>query len=94
MCLYQYLIAVRQEGAQLQSVDGEVTSHLSGFFYRTIRLIENGLKPVFVFDGKPPQMKSGTLEKRAERRAEAQKVNHVIKSHLCFRVNVLRLLSD
>lgn len=75
MCLYQYLIAVRQEGAQLQSFEGEVTSHLSGFFYRTIRLIENGIKPIFVFDGKPPEMKSGTLEKRAERRAEAQKVS-------------------
>jgi len=29
-----------------------------GMFYRTIRLIENGLKPVYVFDGKPPDMKS------------------------------------
>ena len=44
-----------------------------GTFYRTIRLIDNGLKPVFVFDGKPPTMKSGELEKRAERREEAQK---------------------
>lgn len=44
-----------------------------GTFYRTIRLIENGIKPVFVFDGKPPKMKSGELEKRAERREEAQK---------------------
>lgn len=42
-------------------------------FYRTIRLIENGIKPVYVFDGKPPQMKSGELAKRAERREEAQK---------------------
>lgn len=44
-----------------------------GTFYRTIRLIENGIKPVYVFDGKPPEMKSGELEKRAERREEAQK---------------------
>ena len=29
-----------------------------GMFYRTIRLVENGLKPVYVFDGKPPEMKS------------------------------------
>lgn len=42
-------------------------------FYRTIRLIENGIKPVYVFDGKPPQMKSGELAKRAERREDAQK---------------------
>lgn len=73
MCLYQFLIAVRSEGAQLTSVDGETTSHLMGVFYRTIRLVEAGIKPVYVFDGKPPQLKSGQLEKRAERREEAQK---------------------
>lgn len=73
MCLYQFLIAVRSEGAQLTSVDGETTSHLLGAFYRTIRLIENGIKPVYVFDGKPPDLKSGELNKRQEKRAEAQK---------------------
>lgn len=73
MCLYQFLIAVRAEGAQLTSVDGETTSHLMGTFYRTIRLLENGIKPLYVFDGKPPDMKSGELSKRAERREEAQK---------------------
>jgi 5'-3' exonuclease len=44
-----------------------------GTFYRTIRLVENGIKPIYVFDGKPPEMKSGELSKRAERREEAQK---------------------
>lgn len=73
MCLYQFLIAVRYEGMQLTSVDGETTSHLMGTFYRTIKLVEKGIKPVYVFDGKPPDMKSGELVKRAERREEAQK---------------------
>lgn len=41
-------------------------------FYRTIRLLENGIKPVYVFDGKPPELKGGELAKRQERRAEAQ----------------------
>jgi flap endonuclease-1 len=76
MSLYQFLIAVRQEGNQLTSADGETTSHLLGFFYRTIRMVENGIKPVYVFDGKPPQMKSGELEKRTEKREVAQKVSH------------------
>lgn len=74
MCLYQFLIAVRSEGAQLTSVDGETTSHLMGTFYRTIRLVEQGIKPVYVFDGKPPDLKGGELAKRAERRDEAQKL--------------------
>lgn len=73
MCIYQFLIAVRQDGSNLMNEDGETTSHLMGMFYRTIRMVENGIKPVYVFDGKPPDMKSGELAKRKERREEAQK---------------------
>ncbi|KAH8018680.1 hypothetical protein HPB51_010507 [Rhipicephalus microplus] len=73
MCLYQFLIAVRQENNMLTNSEGETTSHLVGFFYRTIRMIENGIKPVYVFDGKPPGMKSSELEKRQERREAAEK---------------------
>ena len=32
-----------------------------GIFYRTIRMVDNGIKPVYVFDGKPPDMKSGEV---------------------------------
>ncbi|KAK8438494.1 Elongation of fatty acids protein 2 [Candidozyma auris] len=72
MCLYQYLIAVRQQdGQQLTSEDGETTSHLSGMFYRTIRMVENGMKPMYVFDGKPPVLKGGELEKRMLKKQEA-----------------------
>ena len=73
MCIYQFLIAVRQEGNMLTNEEGETTSHLMGMFYRTIRMVENGIKPVYVFDGKPPDMKSGELEKRKEKREVAQK---------------------
>lgn len=73
MSLYQFLIAVRSDGSQLTNADGETTSHLMGTFYRTIRLVDHGIKPVYVFDGKPPELKSGELSKREERREEAQK---------------------
>lgn len=36
-------------------------SHLMGMFYRTIRMLEHGIKPVYVFDGKPPHLKSGEV---------------------------------
>jgi len=73
MSIYQFLIAVRSDGQQLTNEAGETTSHLMGLFYRTIRMLDNGIKPVYVFDGKPPQLKSGELAKRTERREEAQK---------------------
>lgn len=74
MCLYQYLIAVRQlDGQQLSSEDGETTSHLLGMFYRTVKIVESGMKPVYVFDGKPPVLKGGELEKRMLKKEEALK---------------------
>ncbi|ORX34401.1 PIN domain-like protein [Kockovaella imperatae] len=73
MSIYQFLIAVRQQdGQMLMNESGDVTSHLMGFFYRTIRMVEHGIKPCYIFDGKPPDLKSRTLAKRFERREEAK----------------------
>lgn len=36
-----------------------------GFFYRTIRMVENGIKPAYVFDGKPPELKAGVVSTNA-----------------------------
>ncbi|KAI0667614.1 PIN domain-like protein [Trametes maxima] len=73
MSIYQFLIAVRQKDGELLTNDaGETTSHLMGLFYRTIRMVENGIKPAYVFDGKPPELKAGVLSKRFERREEAK----------------------
>lgn len=62
MSIYQFLIAVRQrDGENLMNDAGEITSHLMGLFYRSIRIVENGIKPVYVFDGKPPELKKGVV---------------------------------
>jgi flap endonuclease-1 len=64
--LYQFLALIRlRDGTPLKDSKGRVTSHLSGLFYRTTRLIaEYSLKLVFVFDGAPPALKAGEVEKR------------------------------
>lgn len=74
MALYQFLVAVRSgpDDTNLTNEAGDVTSHLQGMFYRTIRMLEAGIKPVYVFDGKPPELKGGELEKRKERREKAE----------------------
>jgi flap endonuclease-1 len=56
MSLYQFLIAIRSgpEAEVLTNEAGEVTSHLQGMFYRTIRMLDNGIKPVFVFGQHKP----------------------------------------
>ncbi|MGC8993036.1 MAG: flap endonuclease-1, partial [Thermoplasmata archaeon] len=67
--LYQFLSIIRQpDGTPLMDEKGRITSHLSGLFYRTVNIMEAGIKPVYVFDGKPPELKQKTLEERNERR--------------------------
>lgn len=73
--LYQFLSIIRQpDGTSLMDSRGNITSHLSGVFYRTINLLEAGIKPVYVFDGEPPELKSGTVEERRKIRKEAEKM--------------------
>jgi flap endonuclease-1 len=70
--LYQFLSIIRQpDGTPLMNGAGRVTSHLSGILFRTVNFLEKGIRPVFVFDGKPPEFKQGTIEERRLVRSRA-----------------------
>lgn len=71
--LYQFLSIIRQpDGTPLMDRNGRITSHLSGLFYRTVNIMEMGIKPAFVFDGKAPELKGRTILERMERREKAE----------------------
>jgi flap endonuclease-1 len=73
--VYQFLATLRQRDGQLFSdPEGRVTSHLMGVFYRTTSLLREGVLPIWVFDGKPPERKTGTIRQRivAKEKAEEQ----------------------
>ena len=71
--LYQFLAVIRGEaGEPLVDSRGRVTSHLSGLYYRTLNLLERGVRPVYVFDGKPPELKSQEIENRVKQRESAK----------------------
>jgi len=72
--IYQFLSGIRQsDGSPLMDSDGNITSHLSGLLYRTSSIVEKGIKPIFVFDGKPTHLKEETLTKRNEMKEESEK---------------------
>ena len=77
MAIYQFLIATQtiQMGrtgvTEMRDDEGNLTGHLVGIFHRTIQFLENGVKPIWVFDGKPPQLKSKELEERKEAKEKA-----------------------
>ena len=70
--LYQFLTTIRSyDGTVLTDSKGRVTSHLIGLFNRTTTLMEHGLKLAFVFDGKAPEIKQKTWEKRTQVKKQA-----------------------
>jgi len=78
--LYQFLTTIRTpDGALLTDSKGNITSHLIGLFSRTSKFIQTGLKIVYVFDGKVPDLKYSELKKRKEAKIEAQKKFEVAK---------------
>jgi flap endonuclease-1 len=65
MSMYQFLVSTQGISSDssfltsLTDAEGNKTGHLLGLFNRTLLLIENGIKPVWVFDGKAPTKKNG-----------------------------------
>ena len=71
--LYQFLSSIRQaDGNLLTDSEGRVTSHLSGIFFKLANLVDNGIKPCIIFDGKPPKLKKRLLEERRLRKIKAE----------------------
>jgi flap endonuclease-1 len=70
--LYQFLTIIRQpDGTPLMDHRGRVTSHLSGILFRMAAFLDKGIRPVFVFDGIPADLKQATIEERRKLRTEA-----------------------
>jgi len=71
--IYQFLAIIRQrDGTPLKNFKGNVTSHLSGLFYRSINFLEHNIKPIYVFDGTPSDLKLDTLKKRRKIKVQAR----------------------
>ena len=70
--IYQFLSIIRgPTGELLTNSKGEVTSHLSGLFYRNANLMMDNIKPIYVFDGKANELKRAEIEHRNKLKKEA-----------------------
>ena len=99
--LYQFLSSIRQaDGTPLMDDEERITSHLSGILYRNVALLEQGIRLVYVFDGKPPELKGKTHAKRssgkelAKERYEAAKQEEDLAGMKRYSSQLARLEDD
>ena len=70
--LYQFLSIIRgPDGLHLSDSRGRTTSHLTGLLHRNVNFLSLGIKPVYVFDGKPPSLKAAETERRKRIKKDA-----------------------
>ncbi|OLS28290.1 MAG: Flap endonuclease 1 [Candidatus Heimdallarchaeota archaeon LC_2] len=69
--LFQFMSSIRDvSGGSMVDSDGRITSHLIGLLTRNCVLLQYGIEPIYVFDGKSHPLKT----KEKERRREVTKV--------------------
>jgi len=74
---FQFLTTIRDrsptgDGGPLKADNGKVVAHLMGFLSRASMMLSKGVKPVFIFDGKHPELKKEEMDIRRARREQAE----------------------
>ena len=64
-------MGVSGDGGPLRGPDGSPVSHLMGLLARVTNLLQNGIQPIIVFDGKHHELKSEVVAQRRQRRIQA-----------------------
>lgn len=66
--IYKYGIAIRNNGKDLQTKRGDTKNHIFAIFNTATFLMKQGIKPIFVFDGKSTYLKNDTIKQRVEKK--------------------------
>lgn len=81
--IYQFASAIKSSVDDLKTSEGKITTHIHGILTKTLSILKKKIKPIFVFDGKPPSLKQGVLDTRKQTKtsasAEIVQVQHKLK---------------
>ncbi|AYV75259.1 MAG: putative 5'-3' exonuclease [Terrestrivirus sp.] len=75
--MYRAELAIKGSGFEMRNNKGDITSHLYVIFFNTIKMLQNNILPIYVFDGKPNELKNKILE---EREIKKEKIRELIKN--------------
>ena len=76
LVIYQNLLNTGNRSL-FKNSKGKITNHLSGLFYKIVNYLSLNIELIFIFDGKPPDMKSDTI---LDRKKKANKAKENMKN--------------
>lgn len=62
--IYKYIIGIRNTGHDILDSNGVNINHIYAMYNLVKNFSENGILPIFVFDGKSPEIKKDIIDKR------------------------------
>jgi len=71
LLIYKMIYAVRLGGSDIEN-GGRIITHIHVLLSKLMAFVKYKITPIFVFDGAPPLIKSGTLDKRKEFQSKMQ----------------------
>tara|TARA_Y100000590_G_scaffold466625_1_gene642673 strand:- start:950 stop:1957 length:1008 start_codon:yes stop_codon:yes gene_type:complete len=73
LILYQQLL--KSPGKIFRNSKGQITSHITGVFYKVMNYISLNIEMIFIFDGKPPSNKQDCINQRKEKSKKAKEAS-------------------
>lgn len=80
LILYQFLIAIKTTD-DLKNKDGKITCHIHAILTKVLTYLKKRIYPIFVFDGKAPEIKTKTLQHRSQIKKKAEEN---LKNDICL----------
>ena len=71
LIIYQNLLNIGNRPL-FKNSKGKITNHLSGLFYKIVNYQSLNIEMIFIFDGKPPEIKSDTINDRKKKCDDAK----------------------
>ena len=71
LVIYQNLLNIGNRSL-FKNSNGKITNHISGLFYKIVNYLSLGIELIFIFDGKPPDIKSDTIKIRQDKANKAK----------------------
>lgn len=71
LVIYQNLLNIGNRPL-FKNSKGKITNHLSGLFYKIVNYLSMNIELIFIFDGKPPSIKSDTIKDRKNKSDNAK----------------------